>query len=104
MGNSKNIKILRLNTSSRWSGEQYIGYVLETINKHLYFGMEEYNLGGGRLSEARFAEMTNGSRQTIRITKLDRRKYYAVEGWPDDRSWWWFRWRARGLLKEFLKR
>jgi len=106
MGNSKNgrtQRILKLNTRTQWADEQYVGYVLEVINKYLNFGMTEYHLSGGaKLFDRKSAVMTNDDEETIRATKLDSGDYYFVDGWPDGKNWLRFRWEAKGLLKKVL--
>ena len=106
MGNSKNgrtQRILKLDTRTQWADEPYVGYVLEVVNKYLDFKMTGYNLGGGaKLFDRKSAVMTNGNEETIRVTRFDNGKYYFIDGWPDDKYWFLFRWKAKGLLKKFL--
>jgi len=30
--------------------------------------------------------------------------YYVVDGWPEGKNWWEFRWKAQELLKKVLER
>ena len=98
------LRILKLDTRTKWADEPYVGYVLEAVNEYLDFGMTEYHLsGGGKLLDRKSAEMTDGDKHTIRATKLDGGNYYVVKGWPDDKNWLEFRWKAQGLLKKVLE-
>lgn len=75
---------IKLDTRSKWSDEQYIGYVLEVINRYLGWGMKEYNLGGiARLTERGSAVMINDRGDKIKVRRLEG-KCYAVEGWPEE--------------------
>jgi len=100
-----NVRILSLeHVRSPYTGEHYIGFVLDVINEYLGWGVKEYHLDGGTLSKRRVGEMSNDSGENIRVNRIPNQEgIYAVGGWPCDNEWDVFQREAQRVLEKILR-
>ena len=98
MGKNNNTRVIELeDVKSKYTGEHYIGFVLDALN--LYLGWEKniYDLSHTVPSwRAKSGMVDSGNGKKISIWR--RKDKYIVIGFPDEADWWGFRGRAGDLV------